>query len=290
MAEANDPGRVLACVDASGFADHVTDHAAWAPRRLDAPLEILHVLDRHPERARGDDHSGTIGIDAREHLLEELASEDESWSRAARERGRALLRRLRTRATDAGAPSVDIRLRHGELEDTLVGLEEEVRLLVLGRRGTSAEITRRDLGRNVERVVRALHRPILAVTEDFVEPRRILIAFDGSPLGRRGVELVAAGPLFRGMPVHLLMSGRERADARRQLERARTTLAKAGCEATAELVPGDAERVIADRVKSLGIDLLVMGAYSHSPIRSLILGSRTSDLLRSANVPTLLLR
>jgi nucleotide-binding universal stress UspA family protein len=290
MADANEQGRVVACVDASGFADHVTDHAAWAARRLDAPLEILHILDRHPERARGDDHSGTIGIDAREHLLEELASEDESWSRAAREQGRTLLRRLRTRATDAGAPSVDIRLRHGELEETLVGLEDEVRLLVLGRRGASAEVTRRDLGRNVERVVRALHRPILAVTEHFVEPKRILIAFDGSPLSRRGVELVAASPLFRGLPVHLLMSGKERQDARRQLERARATLEKAGFEATAELVPGDAERIIADRVKSLGIDLLVMGAYSHSPIRSLILGSRTSDLLRSADVPTLLLR
>ena len=290
MAEAEHQGRVLACVDFSGFADHVTDHAAWAARRLDAPLELLHVIDRHPERARSDDHSGAIGIDAREHLLEELASEDESWSRAAREQGRTLLRRLRTRATDAGAPSVDIRLRHGELEETLVGLEDEVRLLVLGRRGASAEVTRRDLGRNVERVVRALHRPILAVTEHFVEPKRILIAFDGSPLSRRGVELVAASPLFRGLPVHLLMSGKERQDARRQLERARATLEKAGFEATAELVPGDAERIIADRVKSLGIDLLVMGAYSHSPIRSLILGSRTSDLLRSADVPTLLLR
>jgi hypothetical protein len=33
-----------------------------------------------------------------------------------------------------------------------------VQLIVLGRRGESAETTQRDLGRNVERVVRALHR------------------------------------------------------------------------------------------------------------------------------------
>ncbi len=40
----------------------------------------------------------------------------------------------------------------------------------------------------------------------------------------------------------------------------------------------------------LGIDMLIMGAYSHSPHRSLFFGSKTSDLLRSAKVPTLLLR
>jgi hypothetical protein len=39
------------------------------------------------------------------------------------------------------------------------------------RRGESAETTQRDLGRNVERVVRALKKPILAVTEGFQEPR-----------------------------------------------------------------------------------------------------------------------
>jgi len=32
------------------------------------------------------------------------------------------------------------------------------------------------------------------------------------------------------------------------------------------------------------------GAYAHSPPRSLFLGSKTSDRLRSATVPTLLLR
>ena len=36
--------------------------------------------------------------------------------------------------------------------------------------------------------------------------------------------------------------------------------------------------------------MLIMGAYAHSPLRSLLFGSKTSDLLRSAKIPTLLLR
>ena len=49
-------------------------------------------------------------------------------------------------------------------------------------------------------------------------------------------------------------------------------------------------RVIAKAIWEQGIDLLILGAYSHSPLRSLLCGSKTSDLLRSAKVPTLLLR
>lgn len=282
--------RVLACVDQSRFADYVTDYAAWAARRIDAPLELLHVIDRHPEVGSGEDHSGTIGINAQENLLAQLSSQDEARSRSAREAGRVFLNRLRDRAQAAGAASVDVRQRHGELEETLVDQESGVRLFVLGRRGESADTTQRDLGRNVERVVRALNKPILTVTEGFHEPRRVMIAFDGGIVTRRGVELVASSPIFRGLPIHLLMSGKRSKDAATQLEWAKGTLESAGFEAPAVLIPGDAERIIGKAVQDQDIDLLVMGAYTHSALRSLFMGSKTSDVLRSSMIPTLLLR
>lgn len=281
---------VLACVDQSHFADYVADYAAWAACRMAAPLEFLHVIDRHPEIATGDDHSGAIGFDAQEILLHQLSNEDESRSKAARERGRIFLNNLRERAIVAGVKAPDVRQRYGVLEETLVEQEDGVRLFVFGRRGESAEATQRDLGRNVERVVRALHKPILAVTDSFIEPRRVMIAFDGGIVTRRGVEMVAASPLFRGLPVHLLMSGQESQNASKQLEWAKSTLEAANFAIFPSLIPGDAESVIAKVVREQDIDMLIMGAYSHSPLRSLLFGSKTSDLLRSAKVPTLLLR
>ncbi|MEQ8659939.1 MAG: universal stress protein, partial [Gammaproteobacteria bacterium] len=200
------------------------------------------------------------------------------------------LNRLSERALAAGVAQVDVRQRHGELEETLVEQAAGVRLLVLGRRGEAAEITRRDLGRNVERVVRALHKPILTVTEGFTAPRRVMIAFDGGSVTRGGVRLVAGSPLFRGLPIHLLMSGRQRVDAAKQLEWARSTLVAAAFDVTAALVPGDAESIIARAVREQSIDMLVMGAFSHSPLRSLLFGSKTADLLRASTIPTLLLR
>jgi len=282
--------RVLACVDQSQYANHVADYAAWAALRLSLPLEFLHILDRHPERAVEVDHSGAIGVDAQEKLLQTLAAEDEARSRAARESGRAFLNQLRERAIAAGVPSPDVRQRHGELEATLVEQAPSVRLFVLGRRGESAETTQRDLGRNLERVVRALHQPILTVTNDFQVPRRIMIAFDGGQLTRKGVAMLAGSPLFAGLPIHLLMSGKPRKEAPKQLEWAQETLVQAGFEVEAHLLPGDAETTIAGKVQELDIDMLVMGAFTHSPLRRIFFGSRTLDLLRAASIPVLLLR
>jgi len=282
--------KVLACVDQSHFADTVTDYAAWAARRMDAPLELLHVIDRHPEQGSGEDHSGAIGFNAQEHLLHDLSDKDAALARAKREQGRVFLNRLRERALAAGAPSADMRQRHGALDDTLAEQEDGVRLFVFGRRGASAETTQRDLGRNVERVVRAIHKPILTVTEGFKEPERVMLAYDGTAVTRKGVDMIANSPLFKGLPIHIVMAGKESADGPKQLAWAKDTLAAAGFEVVAEILPGDPEAVIAREVKARDIDMLLMGAYAHSPLRALIFGSKTTDLLRAATIPTLLLR
>lgn len=282
--------KVLACVDLSPYAEHVADHAAWAAARMAAPLELLHVIDRHPALPGGQDHSGAIGANAEENLLRHLSEQDAARTRAEREAARSFLQGLRERALAAGASTVDTRQRHGDLEDTLSDQQDGVRLFVLGRHGASAGSTQRELGRHVEWTVRSLQRPILVVTERFKAPERVMIAFDGSAITRKGVEMVAASPLFKGLPVHVLMSGKPSGDGPKQIEWARLTLAQAGFVVTAEIEPGEPQTVIGQAIEHKGIDLLVMGAYTHSPLRQLFRGSKTSELMRAARVPTLLLR
>ncbi|AOF81456.1 universal stress family protein [Methyloversatilis sp. RAC08] len=263
----NMDNKVLACVDQSPWADHVADYAAWAAQRLDAPLEFLHVIDRHPERGSGKDHSGSIGVGAQEALLTELSEHDAAFARAAREQGRVFLNRLRERAAGAGAGCIDTRQRYGELEETLVEQQQDVRLLVIGRRGESAATTQRDLGRNVERVVRALTRPILTVTDAFRAPQKVLVAYDGGGITRRGIDMLAASPLLRGLDVHVLMSGPERPGAPKDIDQACATLSAGGLTASGRIIPGDPEQVIAQYAANEAMDLLVMGAWSHSPLR-----------------------
>lgn len=282
--------KVLACVDQSPYADPVGDYAAWAAQRMDAPLELLHVIERHPETSTGDDHSGSLGPNAQEQLLTQLSEQDEIETKRAREQGRVFLNRLRERALAAGVASVDMRQRHGHLDETLRDWEPGVRLFVLGRQGQSGADGGQDMGRNVQRVVRVLQRPVLTVTQDFKPPQRVLIAFDGSALTRRGVQMVADSPLLRGLPITLQLAGKLRQDGPREISWAAETLTAAGFEVRQSIRDGAAEKRILETIAAEGIDLLVMGVYSHARWRSLVFGSRTDALLRAVRIPALLLR
>jgi nucleotide-binding universal stress UspA family protein len=282
--------KVLACVDRSSYAAHVADAATWAAKAMNADLEFLHVLDRHPEEGGSDDHSGAIGFNAQEALLTTLAEKDEARVRDMRQAGRLFLGELRERAHTAGAAQVDIRQRHGELQETVMEQQRDFDLLVLGRRGASAEVTHRDLGRNVEHLIRSLSRPILTVTDRFRLPQKALIAFDGRAATRKSIELLSQSALLRGLEVRVVMAGNMQGEADKLLAWAKDRLVAAGFQVTTSFISGDPEIVIARVIKEDAIDLLVMGAYSHSPIRALLFGSKTNELLRSASVPTLLVR
>ena len=280
---------VIACVDGSNITPAVCDYAAWASRRMDAPLSFLHVLGKseYPVPA---DLSGNIGLGAREHLLQELAELDEKRSRVALEQGRIMLEAAKTRAIADGVPNPTSRQRHGELVDTLIEFEHDIRLLVMGRQGEHGDSAGGHIGSHLENVVRTLHRPILVVPADYAEPRRILVAFDGSATTRKAVEMVAASPLFRGLPGQVVTVGADKPEARSQLEWAKKTLADAGFDVSAEILPGDVEQVLCGYREAHGIDLVVMGAYGHSKIREFLVGSTTTRMIRQSKVPLLLLR
>ncbi|MCD4688016.1 MAG: universal stress protein [Desulfuromonadaceae bacterium] len=281
--------RVLACIDGSSYTPAVCDAAVWASQRLDAPLKFLHALQRKQE-VTSTDLSGSIGLDARESLLEELVSLDEKRNKLAMERGRQILSIAKDRARTAGNDTADGCQRHGGLVETLTELQEGIRLLVLGQRGEAASVASEHLGSHLERVVRTMKRPILVTPAEFRAPKKVMLAFDGSATTRKGVDMVAASPLLRGLPCHLVMAGSDTAEKRAKLEEARKTLEAAGIEAPTAIVPGDSEIVLRQYQQDNGIDLIIMGAYGHSRIRRLLIGSTTTSVLRQSVVPVLLLR
>jgi nucleotide-binding universal stress UspA family protein len=283
--------KVYACIDGQSNTLAVIDWAIWSAQRLDVPLEFLHVLERHPERAAVSDYSGAIGLDAQDSLLQELSEIDARRGKLAQEAGRHLLVAARERATAASLTRLDGRLRHGELVETVLEMEPDARLFVLGEHHHGAGTARIHLDHHVERVIRSVKRPVLVATGDqFSAPQRFVMAFDGSATARKTVETVARSPMLAGLPVLVAMAGVETTLARRQLDEARQSLAAAGFDAETALLPGEPEDVLPALVKAQGAALLVMGAYGHSRIRQLIVGSTTTTLLRLSDVPVLILR
>jgi len=282
--------KIYAYIDGLAATGAIVDWAAWAALRLGAPLELVHALPRPPELPHVGDYSGALGLGAQEVLLQQLGTLDAQREKVAQEAGRQMLLSAAERASATGAPPPATHLRHGELVDLALELEADARLFVLGAHFRASTPQKLHLDHHVERIIRAVARPVLVATGPFTLPGRFVIAYDGSATARKAVQMVAASPLLQGLPALLALAGPDTPAARDMLLEARQVLLDAGFDADTTVVPGEPEQALPALLQAEGAGLLVMGAYGHSRIRHLIVGSTTTTLLRLSEVPVLVLR
>ncbi|MEO6053479.1 MAG: universal stress protein [Chthoniobacterales bacterium] len=283
--------KILICTDGSLYSASIYDYTAWAANRLsDASVHVLHMLDPHRERAEVADLSGNLGVDTGTELLAELVTFEETKNRLARERGNALLAEARRHLTAAGINAATFEQQHGELVETVIRMEAEADLVIMGKRGESADFAKLHLGANTERVIRASSRPVLVASRKFEPIEHMLIAYDGGASVEKAISFAIEHPLLRGLKCHLLRAGHIDANAEYSLQEAAAKLRSAGYEVTTQAEVGDPEQVISETIKREGIQLLVMGAYGHSRIRQLMVGSTTTAMVRTCQVPVLMFR
>ena len=287
--------RILACLDASSYAGIVCNVAAWAAAKCDAGIELLHVVQRVDAVAARRDLSGAIGLGVKSSLLEELTRIDEQEGKLAIERGRILLQSTQDTLHADGARDVVVTHRHGGIVETITEREADADLIILGKRGAAHEFDTDHLGSRVERVIRSSKKPVLLASRrghDFAngDPSGAVIAFDGSAASRKALDFVASSALFAGRPAHVVIAGRDD-DRHQALEAdAKKALANLSGDVTLQREEQPAEELIADAMTTRPDAVLVMGAYGHSPLRAMIVGSTTTTMIRTVPAPVLLIR
>jgi nucleotide-binding universal stress UspA family protein len=117
-----------------------------------------------------------------------------------------------------------------------------------------------------------------------------MLAFDNGPSTHKAVEVLMRGPLFVGLECHLVTVGEPAGDTQRAYDWARDQLSSAGFEVRGGVFRGERETVLPAYQRDHAIDLVVMGAYGHSRIRQLLVGSTTTAMMRRIATPLLLLR
>ena len=280
---------VLACIDASTYANSVCDLAAWSSKRLQMPVELLHVVQRADAVSARGDLSGAIGLGVKTNLMEELVQLEAADTKHKVEQGRVLLAAGEKRLREGGAFDVRTLHRHGGIVETIFEREEGARVVIVGKRGASHEFAANHIGSKIERVVRASKKPVLIASREYTEPSHIVFAYDASPAADRALNRLIESTLFTGMPITIVMADTDNEAHRHALNKAATLLSNERA-VTAILEPGKPEAIIAKVVEQNPGAMLVMGAYGHSPIRTLIVGSTTTTMIRTVHVPVLLVR
>lgn len=282
--------KLIAVIDGSIYSASVCEHAAWIANRAGSEIDVVHVLGRRNASSEQSNLSGSIGLGARSSLLAELAELDAQKARLAQKRGRAILDDAESLLESRGVQNVHTRLRNGEIVETVTELETDADVLVLGKRGEGADFDTGHLGSNLERVVRSSSKPVLVASRAFKPISRVLFAFDGGKSALKAVEFFSRRAHYNDLPCHILMVGADTTEHRRQVEGAVATLKNGGFDASGSIVQGQPDTVITEQVDSQDFNLVIMGAYGHSHIRNLIIGSTTTEMIRSCKVPVLLFR
>lgn len=282
---------VLAGIDGSSLTEAVCDYAAWIALRLGAPLKLLHTIDHHPESAAITDLSGNIGLDSRDHLLEEITNLEQQRSKLRLQQGKQLLETARARVIQAGVLNPITNQRHGSLVESLIELEQDLRVLVIGIRGKIHENQPDKLGAKLESIIRSLHIPILVINENFKAPQQFMIAYDGGKAADKAVDMVANSPLFKGMTCHLVCVAKDNPESEKSLRAAADKLTHAGgISVTPKILHGEPKQILCDYLNQHPIDMTVMGGVSHTRLHDLLLGSFTVKMLMNNKKPLLLLR
>jgi nucleotide-binding universal stress UspA family protein len=280
--------KLLACIDGSRYADLVCTYAASLAKPLGVSVDLLHVLRRNSEYLAPSDLSGSIGLGARSTLLEELTKVDESRGKLDQEKGRLILDHGREVLSAAGVAAPGILHRRGALVETIGELEGAYDILFLGKRGEHADPGSRYLGSNLEKVARAVTRPLFIAPMEYRPIKRFLIAYDGKNSTRKAVRFFAERPALNHLECHLLSIGEANMS---DFEASETELQQAGYSVIAVRQKGDSvEKGVTEYVEARQVDWLAIGAYSHSPLRNLLLGSTTASLILSCKIPMILFR
>lgn len=285
--------RILVCTDGSIFSQSSYHYAAWLAPRVDASIDVLYVTDvRSQKVASTGNLSGSIGIDADRELLKKLVNLEHEKVKLNHQRTKLLIEDAKQFFIAKGIQNVNFMHETGFLVDIFHKFEANADLIVLGKRGEAAEFASGHLGANLERIVRASHKPCLVTSRHFKPIERLLFAYDGSPSGQKILRFLTESPGFKGLELYIVTVTKNVEDqtAIARIEDARHQAQTAGFDPVCCLIEGNSETAIAEYAEENNISLLLMGAYGHSRIRHLVIGSTTAQLLRSSHIPVLLFR
>lgn len=280
--------KIITCIDGSALSDDVCKAGVWAATKLDKTLLLLHAIEKTHAPAV-ENLSGAIGLGARTALLIEMASLDEQRSKVALALGKEVLDHALELAVQQGCQSAEKTQRRSGLVEAIQDLEKDARLIVIGRLGEDNDKKFKMLGSHLEQVIRQTHTPVLIVNKSFVEPKSFMLAYDGRETADKAVQRIIEGGLLQGLTCHLVTVKNKQAKLEEKFKQTEALLVEKGFQVKASFLEGNIFDSLEEYKQKEAVDLLVMGAFSHSKLATVFLGSNTLKMIENTQLPLLIL-
>jgi nucleotide-binding universal stress UspA family protein len=177
----------------------------------------------------------------------------------------------------------------GNVNDILTAEARAVDLVVMGKRGRNDPPDSNKPGPTTEALIHDALRPVLVVPVSSNPEGGVLLAYDGSISANRvlvpGTQLAKVA----GLAVNVLCVNEDQAACEALHETVKKYFQPHGVESVFQSVKGKPAKEIIRAARGFRCGLIVMGAFGHGPIRQLVFGSSTLDVLENTPCPVLLM-
>jgi len=267
---------ILVGLDGSPHADTAARYALWMSGRFGANVVGLHVVDiASIEGSFLHDISGSLGF-------EPYLDFSSKMREALHERGKSLLAVFEDLARQHQVPC-STTLTMGIVANEISEHAKTADLVVIGHRGVSAKFSTGLLGSTAESVTRKCPKPVFVCTASYRECTNPLLAYDGSQRAAAAMQSAAAFCSTLGLPLTVLTVNRDEVAARKALEEAGRYLSPYNLRVTlSQQQTGNAPERITNYLREHDHDLCFIGAYGHSRIIEMVLGSTTEYVMRNS--------
>lgn len=273
-------GSILLPVDGSTYTDWGRTVAARLLRDGGA-LNFLYVVDLIAlEGTFLQDIAGAVGAEPFMNLSPKL-------EKILRDKGQAVLETQRRECEKAGIRCTTT-LETGIVSTVIARKAVENDLVVVGRHGRNEKFQAGLAGSTTEAVLRKSPRPVVVVPREPAAIGRVLLGFDGSKPAAHAMSEAARFCRARKLPLTTLVVGDVEKDAAEVAREASNFLEPKGLDFQVLTRRGNPNEELVK--EAAHHDLLIVGAYGHSRIIEMVVGSTTEYLLRRSPVSTLFVR
>lgn len=278
--------KILVCIDGSSLSKAVCDYAIFLAKKLNLPLVLLNVIE-HSHTPKKINLSGSIGLGAKEDLLEQLSDEEQKESKELIKKSKKTLKEFEAYVKDCGITDSQIIQKHGSLEEILNEYSSQAKIAVMGIKGVDSPKSKK-IGNHIKESVRTLNIPVLLVNNDFKPIQSILMAYDGSEFSKKAFKVAILNPVFPDTKRYIVNVNKDAILSTKLLKEAETFFNETNFEIETKSLQGDVLEELLKYQDENNIDIIAMGAYSHNRLKNMFFGSFTTKMLLNAKKPVVL--
>src|SRR5690554_5819812 len=125
---------VLSCINGYPPSEAVIDYGCWLAKTMNRGLKLFHAIDNQYHENETD-LSGSIGLGAREEMLEEYVKVEREHNKLLQRKSKLILESAKLHALKKGVGDINLCSRKGRLLDNILDFKDDLSIAVIGKYG-----------------------------------------------------------------------------------------------------------------------------------------------------------